>query len=223
MASESVGFLPWDWRKADGGFHLETDRTSGERLFHAYDVNDNAACEPNCGLSVTGEEFVDGVSPQCPACLEVVQDKPNGNRKRVYARNVGVRETPDEKIARLIAHIRERANAGHDYNSSAEAVRDTAIEAFNLMGDLLGITGFQAGWAALEAYAKVQQIDGPLIMLKGEDLLYPQYDIPAKVATWIAEQEEWLEEQATQKLVNAGEDVHPAVRRHWEDLARVRK
>lgn len=220
MMVKSVGFRAWDWRKADGGFSLETDRT-GERRFHAYDVNDNAACEPSCGLVATGEEYLEGVSPQCPVCLQITQDRPNGNRKRVYARNVGAKVTADEKIAKLVTHIRDRVNAGHDYNSSAEAVRDIAVEAFNLMSDLLGITGFQAGWAALNTYAKVQHIDGPLLMLKGDDLLYPQYDVPARVASWIEEQEEWLEEQATKKLVDARDDVHPNVRRHWEDLAHV--
>lgn len=220
MTSEIVGFRAWDWRKADGGFTLETDR-DGERRFHAYDINDSAACEPSCGLGATGEEYVDGVSPQCPVCLQITIDKPEGYRKRVYARDVSMRKTVDEKIATLITHIREQNNRGHDYNSSAEAVKDITVEAFNLMADLMGMTGFQAGWASLTAYAEIQGIDGPLMMLKGEDLLYPQYDVPAKVATWIEEQEEWLVVQATKKLMESGDQAHPSVRRHWEELTDV--
>src|SRR4051812_18939804 len=45
------------------------------------------------------------------------------------------------------------------YNDSANAVRDVTVAAFNLMAHELGITGFQASWAALNAYAMVMHID----------------------------------------------------------------
>lgn len=72
---------PWEWRKAAGGWMLDTDRP-GDRLFHAYDVNDNAACEPVIGLGASCEEPNEG-SKLCPACVSVVVENPAGRDRRL--------------------------------------------------------------------------------------------------------------------------------------------
>lgn len=76
---------PWDWRKGIGGCSPESNRRDGVRYFHAYDVNDNTACEPGLGLMASCEPPNEG-SPLCPDCIEVVQAMPAGREKRTYAR-----------------------------------------------------------------------------------------------------------------------------------------
>lgn len=106
----------------------------------------------------------------------------------------------------------------HDYSSSAEAVVDATVAAFNYAADKLRLTGFQAGWAALTAYCKVMGNDCPVIVFKADDLLYPQYDLPARLAKWIEECGPWLAEQAAERLTDPGHAV-PWVVAHWRTLA----
>ncbi len=72
----------WEWRKAAGGWCADTDPSSHERLFHAYDINDNAACEPLLGLAATCEQPNEG-SRFCPACMETVKAMPAGRPERI--------------------------------------------------------------------------------------------------------------------------------------------
>lgn len=72
---------PWEWRKAWGGWRFATD--TSERLFHAYDVNDNAACEPSMGLWQSCEEPNEG-SALCAACVDVVTTTPAGRERIAY-------------------------------------------------------------------------------------------------------------------------------------------
>lgn len=89
---ETSTHAPWSWRKASGGIWLGDDRWVAdptnrlgkrvERVFHAYDVNDNAACEPMCGLVASCEEPNEG-SLLCSQCIPVVQENPAGRSARV--------------------------------------------------------------------------------------------------------------------------------------------
>lgn len=72
----------WDWRKAWGGACFLTDPDF--RRFHAYDINDNAACAPHLGLGRSCERPNEG-SDFCPACMAVVRVTPEGRPKRTYA------------------------------------------------------------------------------------------------------------------------------------------
>ncbi len=60
----------WEWRKASGGLTFRTDPYP-ERLFHAYDMNDNAACDPGLGLVATCEPLTPA-SKRCPRCILIV-------------------------------------------------------------------------------------------------------------------------------------------------------
>lgn len=75
--------VPWDWRLAQGGCVPSSNRRDGIRYFHAYDVNDNAACEVSLGLVASCEPPNEG-SPFCPDCIEVVKATPAGRDKRIY-------------------------------------------------------------------------------------------------------------------------------------------
>lgn len=71
---------PWEWRKALAGVIPK-----GRHIFHAYDVNDLAACEPGCGLVASIEEPNEG-SELCLDCIEVVRTNPAGRPEREYSR-----------------------------------------------------------------------------------------------------------------------------------------
>lgn len=71
---------PWSWRKASGGCI-----PGNRRIFHAYDVNDNAACNDAYGLVASCEEPNEG-SELCSDCVEVCKAKPAGREPRHAAR-----------------------------------------------------------------------------------------------------------------------------------------
>lgn len=73
----------WEWRKASGGWWFPSVETPSTRKFHAYDVNDNAACSPGAGLVASCEEPNEG-SDLCPECIDVVKAEPWGRERVVY-------------------------------------------------------------------------------------------------------------------------------------------
>lgn len=108
------------------------------------------------------------------------------------------------------------------YEQSANALWQAALAAFNYVAREAGVSGFQASWAALTFYGKALHIEGPFGVVRGEEALYPQYDLPAKVESWIEEDwADWLKEEAQKRLDDEIYAVHaaPAVREHWEKLA----
>lgn len=124
----------------------------------------------------------------------------------------------------LIAFIDETVAGPHDYNTSADAMWKCAVEAFNYAADQVGATGFQAGYAALAFLREVNHWDFPFAVIKGEEMLYPQYDIPAKVAGWLREWRTWAGEEARKRIAeHDGERnwVSPAVWARWEELAAI--
>lgn len=72
----------WDWRKTGSGWTFATD-PSTERLFHAYDVNNLAACDPTKGCFGSVEPVNEG-SRLCPACQVIVKAEPEGRPKRDF-------------------------------------------------------------------------------------------------------------------------------------------
>ncbi len=87
MSTETT--QPWEWRKPSGGWTLPSDRPA--RRFHAFDVNNLAACAPSFGLIASCEPPNEG-SLLCADCVEVVRDQPAGRdlRSAVRAADGGV-------------------------------------------------------------------------------------------------------------------------------------
>jgi hypothetical protein len=121
------------------------------------------------------------------------------------------------------------------YNKAGDALWKAALAAFNWAAHEVGATGFQAGWAALRFYGEANHIDGPFGVLKAQDALFPQYNLPNKAAGWLHEWGPWLAEQARAKLaeyeakpryrftdddgdVHEGDTAHPDVVAHWRSL-----
>lgn len=131
--------------------------------------------------------------------------------------------TPEERLDALMTDISNLVDFQHNgsedgYTASADAMWKAALAAFNFAAKEVGATGFQASWAALKFYSKAMHIDSPFIILKVEDALYPQYDLPARLQTFLAEQRDWLREQAKEKLAGDLTWVASSVVAHWKRL-----
>ena len=147
--------------------------------------------------------------------------------------------TPDEvqrpetaaQLADLIESLTvfDYADGGEGYERSADALWRAALAAFEYVARQLGVTGWQASWAALRFYREAMHVDGPFIVIRAHDALYPQYDLPERLAAFLAKQQPWLAEQAAEKLAEfetrqgADQTVAPAVLAHWRMLAKHRK
>jgi hypothetical protein len=109
-------------------------------------------------------------------------------------------------------------NRDHDYGTCVYAMSIAATAAFNYMAGKMGCTGFQASCADLDVIRRTRSIDGPFILLKGEDMLFPQYDLHQKLDEAMTEWLPWAAEQAALKLRESGRAAERVVA-HWEKLA----
>lgn len=133
-----------------------------------------------------------------------------------------MRETPSPQPytpEQLVEYVASVVDKQHDYGTCVYAMSLAATAAFNYVANKLGVTGFQASCADLDFIRRSRGIKGPFMLIKGEDALYPQYDLPEKLATAMKEWVPWLKEEAAKKLAKNA-DAHPNVIAHWERLAR---
>lgn len=108
----------------------------------------------------------------------------------------------------------------HDYGTCVYAMSMAAEAAFNFVAGKLGVTGFQASCADLDFIRRTRNMEGAFIILKAEDMLYPQYDLPEKLFEAMDSWKPWLKEQAALKLKEKDlVHVHPDVLSHWKKLA----
>lgn len=133
-------------------------------------------------------------------------------------------KTEEELISyfrELAEEVNQTEDRGHAYEIVAENAAKVALAAFNYWAKEQGMTGFQAGWAAMRFVQDAKSIEGPFAIIAADKWLYPQYDGHAKKAVqelWEGSQE-WLKEQAEEKLDNLPPSVHPDVLKHWMMLA----
>lgn len=118
----------------------------------------------------------------------------------------------------LVEYVESLVNRQHDYGTAAYAMSLAAVAAFNYVAHMLGTTGFQSSCADLDILRRTRHLDGPFMLIKAGDALYPQYDLPGKLAEAMGEWRPWLKEQAEKKLAET-EHAHPAVLAHWRTLA----
>ena len=125
-----------------------------------------------------------------------------------------------ETVAELAAYITSLTDRPHDYGTCVYAMSLAATAAFNHVAHRLGVTGFQAGCADLDILRRTRSMEGPFILLKGEDMLYPQYDLPKLLRKAMGEWRGWAAIEAKKKLEKQTPgNVHPDVWAHWQRLA----
>ncbi len=131
--------------------------------------------------------------------------------------------TPDT-IEALAEYITSLVDRDHDYGTCVYAMSLAATAAFNHVAHKLGVTGFQASCADLDIVRRTRLLDGPFTLLKGEDMLYPQYDLPGRLRKAMDEWTDWAAGRAAKKLAESNQDqVHPRVWAHWVALAARKK
>ena len=123
----------------------------------------------------------------------------------------------EKQLTEYIASLATRTD--YDYGTCVYAVSMAAVATFNYMAGVLGITGFQSGCADFDIIRRTRHMEGPFILLKGEDALYPQYDLPNRLTEAMEKWKPWLKEQAEIKLREANPHTHEDVIDHWKKLA----
>lgn len=123
-------------------------------------------------------------------------------------------------VEELAAYIDSLVKGKHTYGTCAYAMALAAQAAFEYVARELGTTGFQCSCADLAFLGKVRNINGPFILLKASDALYPQYDLHQKLNEAMREWQPWLKEEA-QKRLAVQEGAASGVVAHWEKLAGV--
>lgn len=124
-----------------------------------------------------------------------------------------------KELIREIARLVERE---HSYGTCVYAMSLAAVATFNYVSHRLGVTGFQASCADLDILRRTRMMRGSFILLKAEDLLYPQYDLRKRLDEAITEWQPWLQKEAKKLLAKNKKKgaCAPAVRFHWQQLAR---
>lgn len=141
------------------------------------------------------------------------------------ATEAGLREyevkTPHSQ-EELIDLIEQLSRREHDYGTCVYAMSICATATFNYIANILGVTGFQASCADLDIIKRTRGMNCPFIILKAEDMLYPQYDLKEKLSEAMSEWGGWAKEQASKKLaVTSKDNCHQDVWAHWESLAKM--
>jgi hypothetical protein len=146
----------------------------------------------------------------------------------------------------LAAYVKGLVDRPHDYGTCVYAMSMAAVAAMQYVARELGVSGFQGSCAefdvlsrkgaelpllgqihpAFDFFRRSRRINGPFMVVRIEDALYPQTGPLAKVREALAEEDTraWLRAEALKLLAAATRpdgtvDAHPAVVAHWRDLA----
>jgi len=129
-------------------------------------------------------------------------------------------DVPKHKTSEeLVRYIDSLVEMDHTYGSCVYAMSKAAVATFNYVAGQLGVTGFQASCADMDILKRTRMLKGPFCIMDGENLLYPQYDLRARLNELIAEWTPWAAKEAQERL-DAGDSACDSVREHWQRLAR---
>lgn len=147
--------------------------------------------------------------------------RPNHDKTFLKIRDEWYKRAADKAMTleTLPAFLKELAEFPHDYNTICYAVAAGAIASAWAMNRTPngGITGFQAGAIMWEFMRAWNHVEAPAWLLKGEDLLYPQY--AQKFNSISPDTFEWLKERAAKRIAEDGKGAHPDVIAHWRAIA----
>lgn len=125
-------------------------------------------------------------------------------------------------IEELVEFIKSLEGENDDYGKAVYIMSLAATAAFNYASHVAGTTGFQADCASFDFMRRAKGIDGPFMLVRVSDCLYPQYNKVGEVADFIEKSRPWLKEQAVAKLADdLITSAHPTVIAHWKKLAGV--
>ena len=130
-------------------------------------------------------------------------------------------KTEDE----LIAYIREMlawpggaTDGGEGYGRCVHAMSNAALAAYRYIGGKLGVTGFQASCADMQFLVDSRGMKHGALLLDGNDVLYPQYDLVEKAREFVESLRNSADiRQAAAENLAKGRGVEN-VRAHWQAI-----
>ena len=121
-------------------------------------------------------------------------------------------------IEALNEYINSLVDLKHDYGTCVYAMSMAAEATFNFVASKLGVTGFQASCADLDFIRRTRHVKGPMLLLNGQDYLYPQYNFKQTTEEWYASIRDWQRDEAV-KLLKDKTHAHASVVTYWKQLA----
>lgn len=123
-----------------------------------------------------------------------------------------------QSITELADYVNGLVEREHDYGTCVYAMSMAATAAFNFVASKLGVTGFQASCADLDILRRTRNMQCPFLLLKADDMLYPQYDLHQKLQEAMTKWKPWAANQA-RRLLAESTSAHPEVIQRWRELA----
>lgn len=126
----------------------------------------------------------------------------------------------------LCEYIKSLGGEGdHDYGTCVYAVSLATVATFNLMAHKLGITGFQASCADLDALKRIRRYEDGFRIVNYNKLLFPQYlndeHFPSHEQL-LKDNIKRLSKKA-KKLLQESPDAHKNVVARWKAIVKMAK
>lgn len=128
-----------------------------------------------------------------------------------------------DTIAELNEYIESLLAFDHDYDTAVYALSLSAVATFQHVAKTLGVSGFQASCADLDFLRRTRSMKCPFILIRGDEMMYPQYDLHRKLDEALHDWQQWAAEEAKRLLATDMTHTAPHVRAHWEKLASYKK
>lgn len=126
-------------------------------------------------------------------------------------------------IEELAQYLKELIEYKHDYNTSGYAITKALLATEMMIAHQLGTTGAQHGYANVAYITETRGSKTGCAVLDFDDLMYPQYNILAKVEKWIEEHKksEYFIKEVKKRIEEDNKSdfkAHPDVRDRCERL-----
>ncbi len=105
-----------------------------------------------------------------------------------------------------------------DYGIAVYVVSLSATATYNYLSYKHGMTGFQASCADLDIIRRTRHLECPFMLVKADDMLFPQYDMYQNLSDAMREWMPWASQRATELLKDTT-GCHPSVVKRWHLLA----
>lgn len=105
-----------------------------------------------------------------------------------------------------------------DYSKAAQKLTVLAVLGFQYAAHVVGATVFQASCTDLAFLGIVRMMDQPFAIIHAGEMLYPQYNIHARVEGYLEGWKSWAAEEARKKLAENHEYAAERVVAHWKLL-----
>jgi hypothetical protein len=128
-----------------------------------------------------------------------------------------------DTIAELNEYIESLTSKELDYGMAVYAMSLSAVATFQHVAKKIGVTGWQASCADLDFLRRTRSMKCPFLIIKADDMVYPQYDLHRTLDETLHEWQSWAAEEAKRLLATDMTHTAPHVRAHWEKLASYKK